>query len=84
MSAYGKVNLFLGRYTHGPHSLYDTESESLRLDNANIIYRLQLPSEHAFVEYNKESQRIYPSAPLFLIVEDGDFWPVMIRMPRMD
>jgi hypothetical protein len=70
---YARSNIFVGKYEV-------PEDGWVALPNAKIRYMLQLPSGHAFLDETPKNRRAYPDAPRWLILEDGDFWPVMLRL----
>ena len=69
MSKYAKANLFVGKYQI-------PESGHIRLsDRARVRYL----RGHETSEGWKQAEAGEPDE-LWLMVEDGDFWPVMIRL----
>lgn len=72
---YAPGNVFVGRYKV-------PKDGWVRIENPRIRYMRQLPSGHAFVDDEESTRRLYPNASVWLIVEDGDFWPVMVHIDR--
>jgi hypothetical protein len=64
---YERVNLFVGGYKvpKGGH---------LRLADATVRFIRGVETEQGWIGTNN------PLDPLWMIVEDGDFWPVMVRL----
>lgn len=73
MNVYANGNLYVGKYEV-------PEDGWVKFDHPRVRYMLQLPSGHAFLDENHRNRRSYPDAPRWLIIEDDDFWPVMIRL----
>jgi hypothetical protein len=71
-AAYARVNLFVGKY-QGP------KDGHIRLDKARVRFM------HGRVEAGGWHQRATDETDeLWLIVDDGDFWPVMVRLNQAE
>lgn len=72
VEGYAPINIFIGKY-----ELLETH---IRLNNANIIYKLRSEDGKFYDERNAPPGNYTE----WLIIEDGDFWPVMINLSEVD